>query len=97
MKNMSSTLETKRALESTKHTINPSTAQKSTAHKSSGLKSSSGIKTSGFKSSTMSGKSTRSDITTTSAGGILKTVILPYDEINNLKAECEYLKNYKQQ
>jgi hypothetical protein len=25
-------------------------------------------------------------------GGIVKTVILPYDEINNLKAECEYLK-----
>ena len=31
------------------------------------------------------------------AGGIVKTVILPYDEINNLKAECEYLKQYKQQ
>ena len=31
-----------------------------------------------------------------SSGGIVKTVILPYDEINNLKAEVEYLKTYKQ-
>lgn len=28
-------------------------------------------------------------------GGIVKTVILPYDEINNIKAELEYLKDYK--
>ena len=30
-----------------------------------------------------------------STGGIVKTVILPYDEINNIKAELEYLKDYK--
>lgn len=28
-------------------------------------------------------------------GGIVKTVILPYDEINNIKSELEYLKDYK--
>ena len=28
-------------------------------------------------------------------GGIVKTVILPYDEIVNLKAELENLKQYK--
>lgn len=28
-------------------------------------------------------------------GGIVKTVILPYDEINNIKSELEYLKEYK--
>ena len=28
-------------------------------------------------------------------GGIVKTVILPYDEINNIKTELEYLKDYK--
>lgn len=30
-----------------------------------------------------------------STGGIVKTVILPYDEINNIKTELEYLKDYK--
>lgn len=29
------------------------------------------------------------------SGGIVKTVILPYDEINNIKSELEYLKDYK--
>ena len=29
-------------------------------------------------------------------GGIVKTVILPYDEINQLKNEIEYLKQYKE-
>jgi hypothetical protein len=33
----------------------------------------------------------------TQAGGIVKTVLLPYDEIINLKNELEYLKLYKQQ
>ena len=28
-------------------------------------------------------------------GGIVKTVILPYDQINNLKAELEHLKQYR--
>ena len=28
-------------------------------------------------------------------GGIVKTVLLPYDEIINLKHELEYLKQYK--
>ena len=41
-------------------------------------------------------KSTNSRISINPTGGIVKTVILPYDEINNLKAECEYLKQYKQ-
>lgn len=30
-----------------------------------------------------------------SSGGIVKTVILPFDEINNIKNELEYLKQYK--
>ena len=30
-------------------------------------------------------------------GGIVKTVILPFDEINNIKAELEYLKQYRDQ
>jgi len=28
-------------------------------------------------------------------GGIVKTVILPYDQINNLKGELEHLKQYR--
>lgn len=39
--------------------------------------------------------STSSNLVTNATGGIVKTVILPYDELNNLKAECEYLKQYK--
>ena len=40
----------------------------------------------------------RSYTSTTSvstAGGIIKTVILPFDEINNIKSELEYLKQYR--
>ena len=40
----------------------------------------------------------RSYTSTTSvstAGGIIKTVILPFDEINNIKSELEYLKEYR--
>lgn len=33
----------------------------------------------------------------TTSGGIVKTVVLPYDEINNIKSELEYLKQYRQQ
>ena len=33
----------------------------------------------------------------TQTGGIVKTVLLPFDEIVNLKNEMEYLKLYKQQ
>ena len=46
--------------------------------------------------SKMSGSSSSSSKTEyKTSGGIVKTVILPYDEINNLKAEVEYLKQYK--
>lgn len=35
--------------------------------------------------------------TISSSGGIVKTVVLPYDEINNIKSELEYLKQYREQ
>jgi hypothetical protein len=43
----------------------------------------------------MSSKSVESDVAVGAKGGIVKTVILPFDEINNLKAEVEALKEYK--
>lgn len=33
---------------------------------------------------------------TAASGGIVKTVVLPYDEINNIKSELEYLKQYRE-
>ena len=43
--------------------------------------------------STDTGSSTsRSSVQINPTGGIVKTVILPFDEINNLKKELEYLK-----
>ena len=46
----------------------------------------------------MSAQSARSNVSVqanTQTGGIVKTVLLPYDEIINLKNELEYLKLYK--
>lgn len=37
----------------------------------------------------------KSSLSMGSTGGIVKTVILPFDEINNIKVELEYLKQYK--
>ena len=37
----------------------------------------------------------KSSLSMNSTGGIVKTVILPFDEINNIKIELEYLKQYK--
>ena len=43
-----------------------------------------------------SSKSTNSgNISQGISGGIVKTVILPYDEIINIKNEIEYLKQYR--
>ena len=50
--------------------------------------------------SAQSAQSARSNVSVqanTQTGGIVKTVLLPYDEIINLKNELEYLKLYKQQ
>ena len=44
---------------------------------------------------TRSQQSTSSIQANTQTGGIVKTVLLPYDEIVNLKNELEYLKQYK--
>lgn len=46
--------------------------------------------------STRSGESNKSDIQVNqTTGGIVKTVLLPFDQINNLKNELEHLKQYK--
>jgi len=45
----------------------------------------------------LGGSSTQSTMSVNQAtGGIVKTVILPYDQINNLKSELEHLKQYRQ-
>jgi hypothetical protein len=45
----------------------------------------------------LSGKSNTKIIANSQTGGIVKTVLLPYDEIVNLKHELEHLKLYKKQ
>lgn len=88
---LNSTTDTRKALESTKHTINPSNS----THRSIQSSNSKSTQSKSLHNKSSSSHRSNASSIVTPTGGVVKTVLLPFDELNNLKAELEYLKQYK--